>query len=161
MAFATRVFCRASFAPSVSALLFWLHQHEVPAVVVGGRSSGDLLSPFWSEIELGYDAAEPPFRVLACHADGDGAGRLREEVADFLEDLADVPPGPARDQVEKQIQATRLLIVIEFPPEGVTQRGYETNGWLMALFVENAGGMVQADGIGFYDEDDELLLAMA
>ncbi len=54
---------------------------------------------------------------------------------------------------------TRFVLVVEFPEDGVGPRGYETNGWLMSLFVERAGGMVQCDGIGFYDENDEIILA--
>jgi hypothetical protein len=58
------------------------------------------------------------------------------------------------------VAQSRFVLIVEFPEGGVGPRGYETNGWLMSLFVERAGGMVQCDGIGFYDEDDEIILRL-
>ena len=161
MPFSTRVFCRESTAPTLSELSAWQRQHGTPVMLMGGRSADDLLSPFWSEAQISYAPDEAPF-VLRCYHAGDqaGAARLREEVADFLADLAELPDDPARARVMAHIQATRFLLVVEFPEGGVAPRGYETNGWLMSLFVERAGGMVQCDGIGFYDEHDEIILRL-
>ncbi|HET6147638.1 MAG TPA: hypothetical protein VFH68_08900 [Polyangia bacterium] len=161
MPFSTRVFCRESTAPTLTELVAWQRQHGTPVMLAGGRSAADLLSPFWTEAKVSYDPDEAPF-VLRCHHAGDqaGAARLREEVADFLTDLGELPDSPARARVMAQIQATRFLLVVEFPDGGVGARGYETNGWLMSLFVERAGGMVQCDGIGFYDEHDEIILRL-
>jgi len=162
MPFSTRVFCRESTAPTLTELLAWQRQHGTPVMLDGGRSAGDLLSPFWTEARVSYDPDEAPF-VLRCHHAGDrgvGAARLREEVADFLADLGELPEDPARARVMAQLAATRFLLVVEFPAGGVGPRGYETNGWLMSLFVERAGGMVQCDGIGFYDEHDEIILRL-
>jgi hypothetical protein len=162
MPFATRVFCRAPDAPTLSELLVWQRQHETPVVVVGGASASELLAPAWTEAQLSYDEDEEPFTVRCLHAGdaGGGAARLREEVADFLDDLGELPPGEAVDRVRAQVAATQMLLVVEFPAAGVSARGYETNGWLMSLFVERAAGMVQCDGIGFYDEDDEIILRL-
>jgi hypothetical protein len=161
MPFSTRVFCRESTAPTLTELLAWQRQHGTPVMLVGQRSADDLLSPFWSEAQISYDPDEAPF-VLRCHHAGEGAAAalLREEVADFLADLAELPDDPARARVMAHIQATRFLLVVEFPEGGVGARGYESNGWLMSLFVERAGGMVQCDGIGFYDERDEIILRL-
>jgi hypothetical protein len=145
----------------LSELIVWLRQQGTPVTVVGGRSAGDLLSPLWSEVSLSYDPDEEPLTVSAHHlSDPDGAIRLRAEVTDFLDDLAELPPGEVRELVAAHVQATRLLVVVEFPEGGVSARGYETNGWLMSLYVEQAGGMVQCDGIGFYDQDDEIILPL-
>jgi hypothetical protein len=164
MAFCTRVFCREGTAPPLTEVLMWQRQHGTPVVVVGGASADDLMSPFWSEVELSYDPEEAPFRVL-CHHVGDpvGAARLREEVNDFLEDLAELPEGEggddeARARVDAHLRDTRFVMVVEFPEGGVGPAGYQANGWLMSVFVERASGMVQCDGIGFYDENDEIIL---
>jgi len=161
MAFCTRVFCREAVAPPLSELLVWMRQHETPVTIVGGQSRADLLSTSWTEVELSYDPAEEPL-VVRCHhaADPAGAAALRAETGDFLEDLAELPASEARERVRGQLQATRIVVVVEFPEGGVAKRGYETNGWLMSIFVERAEGMVQCDGIGFYDEDDEVILPL-
>ena len=161
MAFCTRVFCRAAVAPTLSQLLLALRQHGQSAVIVGGASSRDLLSLDWTEVALGYeDGAEP--LTIRCLRAGDPGGRSRfaAEVADFVDDLSELPPSPERDRVTGHIQTSRFVIVVEFPPSGASAAGYECNGWLMNLFVEQAEGLVQCDGIGFYDEDDEIILRL-
>jgi hypothetical protein len=161
MAFSTRVFCTDVTAPTLTELLGWLRQHGTPVVVVDAHSTEDLLSPFWTATAVSYEAEEDPL-VLRCHHAGDpaGAAALRAELADFLEDLGELPDDDARARVIAHLAQTRFLLVVEFPAEGIGPRGYETNGWLMGLFVERAGGMVQCDGIGFYDEDDEIILRL-
>jgi hypothetical protein len=175
MAFSTRVFCREATAPTLTELLAWQRQHGTPVVLAGGHSAVDLLSPFWTEAVVSYDPAEEPF-ILRCHhaSDPAGAARLRAEVDDFLDDLDDLgdlgaaddatagdpTAGAARARVIAHLTSTRFLLVVDFPDGGVGARGYETNGWLMSLFVERAGGLVQCDGIGFYDENDEIILRL-
>ena len=161
MAFSTRVFCRESTAPTLTELIAWQRQHGTPIVLEDEHAPADLLSPFWTDAEVSYDPDEAPF-ALRCHHAGDpsGAAHLREEIADFLEDLGDLPDSPERARVIEHVRAARFVLVVEFPEDGVGPRGYETNGWLMSLFVERAGGMVQCDGIGFYDENDEIILRL-
>jgi hypothetical protein len=161
MPFSTRVFCREATAPTLTELIAWQRQHGAPVVLVDGHAAADLLSPFWTLATVSYDPDEEPF-VLRCHHAGDpaGAARLREEVADFLDDLAELPDSSERARVIDHVSHARFLLVVEFPEDGVGPRGYETNGWLMGLFVERAGGMVQCDGIGFYDDDDEIILRL-
>jgi hypothetical protein len=161
MAFSTRVFCREATAPMLTELLAWQRQHGTPVMLAGGRSAADLLSPFWNEVLVSYDPDEAPL-VLRCYHAGDrvGARRLREEVADFVGDLSELPDSPARARVMAHLQATRVLLIVEFPEGGVGPLGYESNGWLMSLFVERAAGLVQCDGIGFYDENDEIILRL-
>lgn len=161
MAYATRVFCRDSAVPSLSELLVWLRQHETPVTVVGGGSGDDLLSPFWNKVQISYDETELPLLVACFRQDAHGGHRLRAELDDFAADIGELAPSPARERVLDQLAATRTLVLVEFPTQEIPQRGFQTNGWLMSLFVERAGGMVQCDGIGFYDEDDDILLPLA
>jgi hypothetical protein len=160
VAFSTRVFCRDQSPPGLSEVVFWLHQHGAPVTISGGRSASDLLSSFWDEVELSYDEEEAPLTVRCFRADAAGLARLSEEVADFVADVGELPESPARAQVLEHLTATRTLILVEFPPEGASAAGYRANGWLMSLFVERAGGLVQADGVGFYDEYDDVVLPL-
>lgn len=161
MAFCTRVFCRGAIPPTLSALLVHLRQHGLSAMIVGGASSRDLLSLDWNEVSLAYeDGAEP--LTIRCHHAGktNGGSGLHAEVADFLEDLTELPPSPERDRVAAHLQASRFVVVVEFPPSEVSALGYECNGWVMNLFVTQADGLVQCDGVGFSDEDDEIILRL-
>jgi hypothetical protein len=161
MPFSTRVFCREGTAPTLTELVGGQRQHGTPIMIIGGSAATDLLSPVWTDAIVSYDPDEEPFTLRCEHAgDPAGAQRLRAEVADFLEDLEELPDSPARARVIDHLTHTRFVLVVEFPEDGVGPKGYETNGWLMSLFVERAGGMVQCDGIGFYDEDDEIILGL-
>ena len=161
VSFATRVFCREGAAPTLTEVLAWQRQHGTPVMLLDAASPGDLLSPVWAEAVVSYDADEEPF-VLRCHhaSDPAGAAHLREEVGDFLDDLHELPDTDERARVIAHLRGARFVLVVEFPDHGVGPRGYETNGWLMSLFVERADGMVQCDGIGFYDANDEIILRL-
>lgn len=58
------------------------------------------------------------------------------------------------------LSATRSLVVIEFSPEGGWSGAHETAASIAALFVERAAGLAQRDGVGFLDEDDEIVLGI-
>lgn len=126
-------------------------------MIAGGASAADLLDPFWAEVKLAYTDGEGPL-VVRCHRADDA---FRAERDDFLADLAELPSSEARARVEAHLDASTWVVVVEFPAEGVIKQAYFANGWLMACFVEQADGMVQCDGLGFYDRDDELILELA
>ncbi len=158
MPFSHRVFCR-DFAPlSLSEILLWLRQHNYPVTICGGRSAGDLLSNFWDHVDILVDPSDPPCAVYCFRADAAGVDRLTAEVADFVADVRELPASPSRDRVLDHLSVTRLLVVIEFPPEGDSPGAQETAESIAALFVERASGLAQRDGVGFLDEDDEIIL---
>jgi hypothetical protein len=160
MPFSYRVFCRIVDSPSLSEALVWLRQHELPAVICGGRSAGDLLSSFWDDVELSLAAGETPLRVRCLRADATGVAALAAEIADFDTDVRELPDSPSRARVLADLAATRSLLVVEFPPDGGSPKEHEAAESLMTLFVERASGLAQRDGVGFLDEDDDVLLSM-
>lgn len=168
MPFSTRVFCRDQAVPSVSETLMWLHQQQHAVTVdatgmagsPGGGRSLDMLSTEWDAVQLCYAPDEAPLTVRCFRADAAGVARLRAELADFDADVRELPPSWGRDAVLAQLRATRALVVVEQPPEGVSARGQRVSELVAALFVERSGGMVQRDGTGFFDEDDDLVLAL-
>ena len=162
MAFCMRAFCRDFAAPSLSELLIWLKQYEAPATLFGGGPAPDMLSSFWEEARLSYDAREAPLTVRCLRAAGPGSTAFSEELADFVADVGECPDSPARARVLEQLAATRLLVVVEYPPDGVTFTGQQTVEGIVNSLVERAGGMAQRDGAGFLDqEDDSVFLALA
>jgi len=161
MSFCMRVFCRDALSPSLSELLVWLRQYETPATISGGSSRDDLLSSFWEEVVLSYDAEEAPLTLRCYRGSGPGGARLAEEVADFVADVGELPDSPARARVLADLRAAEALLVIEYPPEGVSFAGQQTAEGVATLFVDKTGGLAQRDGVGFLDEDDEVILEMA
>lgn len=160
MAFCLRAFCRDFAAPSLSELLVWLKQYETPATIVPGsvRPDADLLSSFWDQAQLSYDAEEAPLTVRCLRDTGAGASAFAEELADIVSDVEELPDSKVRARVLEQLAATRLLVIVEFPPEGVSFTGQQTAEGVVNSLVERAGGMAQHDGAGFLDPDDDSVI---
>jgi hypothetical protein len=164
MAFCLRAFCRDFAAPSLSELLVWLRQYETPVTIAeeANPPAAELLSSYWDQVRLSYDAGEAPLTVRCYRAAGPGAATFAEELADFVADVRELADSPARSRVLDQLGATRVLVVVELPPEGVSFAGQQTAEGVVNTLVERAGGMAQRDGDGFLDpEDDSVILAMA
>ena len=160
MPFSLRSFCRDLASPSLSEVLLWLRQHGHPKAITAGASAGDLLSCFWTEVQLSDDQDQPWFRMTSVRADQAGAARLGEEVSDFVADVGELPPTAARARVLEHLAATRALVIIELPLDGGSEDAHEAAISIQELFRERAGGMAQRDGSGFLDED-EIILAIA
>lgn len=157
MAFCHRVFCRDPTSPSLSEVLMWLHQRGFRAQLAAG---GDLLSGFWQRAEIAVEEGRPALGLACLRPDAAGLRRLTEEVADFVADLRELPAAAAREQVLAHLAATRQLLVIEFPPEADAPGLDRGAASIAALFVERADGLTQRDGVGFLDEDDDVILPL-
>jgi hypothetical protein len=160
MPFSNRAFCRALESPSLSELLIWLRQQGTPATQISqARPSGDLLSSFWERADLQI-AGEPALALECIRADAAGVDRLTAAVGDFVADVQELPDTPARARVLEHLAAVRSLVVVEFSTHHVSDQAEEVAGAVLALFVERAGGLAQRDGVGFLDEDDDVVLAL-
>lgn len=157
MAFCHRVFCRDPSSPSVSEILMWLRQHGFQAQVAAAE---DLLSAFWQRAEIAVDEGAPALGLVCLRPDAAGLRRLTEEVADFVADVRELPASAAGAQVLEHLAATRQLLVIEFPADGDAPSLERGAASIAGLFVERADGLTQRDGVGFLDEDDDLVLPL-
>jgi len=162
MPFSHRVFCRILESPSLSEVLVWLRQQGHPAQIHAGKggTGTDLLSCYWDDVALDGGPGGAPLQLRCLRKDATGAGQMAEEVADFVADVSELPPSAVRDLVLDHLAATRSLVVIEFPADGASSEADELASALATLFVERAQGMTQRDGVGFLDEDDDLVLAL-
>jgi hypothetical protein len=166
MPFSNRVFCRDLESPSLSELLVWMRQQGYEARISDARPPGDLLSSFWDRVELqirqiGQEGQEGTTVVLECFR-GDAAGMdgLTDALSDFATDVRELSDTSQRARVLEHLAIVRSLIVIEFSPFESSDRGEEIGDAILALFVERAGGLGQRDGVGFLDEDADVILSL-
>lgn len=160
MPFSHRVFCRVLESPSLSETLVWLRQQGFAVNISGGRSANDLLSCYWTDITLETGAEDAPLHLKCLRADASGLDPMKDEVADFIADVNELEESPARDQVLRWLASTRALVIVEFPAHGASPDAEAIGESVAALFVERAQGMAQRDGVGFLDEDDDVVLAL-
>jgi len=77
-------------------------------------------------------------------------------------DVRELPDSKARAKVLEHLGATNVLVVVEYPPEGVSFTGQQTVEGVVNSLVERSGGLAQRDGEGFLDEgDDSVILPLA
>jgi hypothetical protein len=58
----------------------------------------------------------------------------------------------------EHLAATAFVIACQLPSSDIEDDGYNVNGHFLTFFVEHCGGMIQADGEGFYEGDKLILL---
>lgn len=163
MPFSHRAFCTVSESPSLSEVLVWLRQNGHHAKISGGSSADDLLSCYWEDVQLIEGEGDSALNLRCLRRDTPGSSTRRafaETVADFVTDVDELPQSAARERVLAQMANARTVLVVEFPADGVFRAAETLAECITALFVERAQGLAQRDGVGFVDEDDDLILAL-
>jgi hypothetical protein len=93
----------------------------------------------------------------------DVLGDICASVVDgFRGNLEQLSPSPQRNQVLQHLARTRFVVSVAVP---VSQFGDDERAWgavhlLLDYFVERHGGLVHAEGEGFYDSHGRLLVTM-
>jgi hypothetical protein len=49
------------------------------------------------------------------------------------------------------LNSTRFIVACQLPSTDIDDDGFDANGEFLNYFVERCGGMIQADGEGFYE----------
>ena len=108
------------------------------------------------------DVPEVPL-ALKCLGSGRALGHsaMKDAVADFVADVAELPPSAGRERVLEHLAMTRSVLIVEFPPSGGGPDVEAAAECITTLFAEQADGLAQRDGVGFVDEDDDIILALA
>lgn len=157
---AVRVFCAASTFPSVRDCLSFAAgagEGVLLAVDTDDSATLDADSPDWAAVHLVYreDAAMLTVVVLR---DTDVAPAFQDTRDGFLAALAasDAPDAPA---VRDFVTTTRAIVVATLPTD-TDEDALEAAAWFTRIFVELYDGLLHADGEGFYDEDNDLLVAL-
>jgi hypothetical protein len=170
MGYYVRVFCASAEVPELAAIQTWLRDrgskallddpdHALHAAKIRRWSPPtlDLSAPFRGEIAIVFRPGRHPI-LAECNRDDDPEDPfLKEEIAEFIE-LIEPVESPNKERVLAHLASTHFIVACQFPPR-MDDVGYNANGEFLTYFVERCGGLIQADGEGFY-EGHELILPL-
>jgi hypothetical protein len=149
MAYFLRAFCTSPDLPELRDVLDWAESQGIDLSI----AAPDLDVRDWHQIEVVYKSERQPFVVEA-----DTGEMVEEEVEEFIELLDEAEDSPAKEMVAAHLQNTRTVVAAQLLAD-VDDDGYAAVGVFLQYFVERYGGLIQADGEGFY-EGDQLIVDM-
>jgi hypothetical protein len=149
MAYFLRTFCTSVDLPTLREVFTSAENRGIQLV-----TSTDLDASAWQQAEIVYKPGRQPFVVEA-----DSGEFIEEEVAEFIELLEDVEDSPAKERVLAHLGRTRAVIAAQILSD-VDDEGYSAVQTFLNYFVDRCGGLIQADGEGFY-EGDELVVELS
>lgn len=145
MSYYVRAFCTTGVQPAMAAVLEYASALGWAVKLHPEVTNVDPADPTWEQV------GQHPI-LLEVNRDGDGDQDLmREEIEEFLED---VPNDGNRRRVEKHLRATTFSVAAQLATDDIDDDGYNALGNVLRYFVANNGGMIQADGEGFYDGEE-------
>lgn len=156
MTYYLRAFCTSDAVPPLATLLAWAAERGVPLWLDAGAVERDLLAADWTEADLRYAPDRRPLRLTVDRDDGDAESLVRMEVAAFLEEVAATPESDARLVVTAHLRQTRCIVACRLPSDS-DETAYRAAVALLDYFAERCGGLIEADGEGFYVGDEVIL----
>lgn len=142
--------------PSIRTVLEWVVAQGCPLRLHPDSGQVDLDSADWREVAFQYQEGKEPILTDISSDDGTPDCLFREEVGEFQEFVGEADDTPGKQRVLEHLQASRFVVANQLLAD-VEQDGYQASAWLLDYFVEHAGGMIEADGEGFYDGDTLLV----
>jgi hypothetical protein len=151
MGYYVRAFCKSSDVPAIGDVLRWLDGRGCRLWVDDPEERVDLDSADWEEIALKYKDGKLPI-LVECNRDEGAEGCLmKQEVKEFLEFIGKPGLSLAKRRVIKHLRDTRFTVACRLLSGDIDDDGFDANGEFLRYFVENCGGMIQADDEGFYE----------
>ena len=170
MGYYVRAFCTNPKVPDLTSIQAWLRQRQSAAIIddpnhaVEAAQAGesrpsvlDLATSDWEQVAIAYRAGKLPILAECNRDDGTDESLMREEIAEFVEFIGEPGRSAARQRVLEHLVATRFVISCQLPTSDIEDDGLDANGDFLSFFVEHCGGMIQADGEGFYDGDEVIV----
>jgi hypothetical protein len=144
-----RAFCKSEDLPPLRAVVEWAESHGVRL----DAPSADIDARTWEQAEVAYRADRQPFIA------GMNTGELlQEEVEEFVEFLEDVDDSLERQKVLDHLEQSKAVVAAQLLGD-IDDDGHTAVGVFLAYYVEHCGGLIQADGEGFY-EGDRLIVSI-
>ena len=143
MAFYLRAFCTSDEIPPLRAVFEWAEGRGVRLKA----PAADLDAQGWTQAEVIYQPDRQPF--IAERNTGDLLGEEVEEFAELLEDTDD---SPEKQRVLDHLERCEAVVAVQLLGD-IDDAGYTAAQTFLTYYVEHCGGVIQADGEGFYEGD--------
>jgi hypothetical protein len=143
MGYYLRAFCTSSDLPALRTVFEWAMGHGVDLEA----PSADLDADGWQQAQIVYKPDKQPFV-----AEADTEDLVREEVEEFVDLLEDVNDASEKKKVLDHLQQSKAVVATQLLND-VDDDGFTAAGTFLTYFVTHCGGLIQADGEGFYEGD--------
>ena len=158
MGYYVRAFCTTGETPQLGRVLEFARNLGSTVELEGVEGEPGLDDAVWEQVGVLYKADRSAILLELNRARPEGETTLvSEEIEEFLELLEDAPDNRSRRRVEQHLRDTRFIVAAQLA--GDTDDGYDALANLLRYFVDHNGGLIQADGEGFY-VDDKLILVL-
>lgn len=147
MGYYFRVFCTSPTVPPLNEVVQWVNDRGVSAQLA---SHDNIENWGKAPVSIVYGEGQPTFAAEVNRKDGEDS-LAAQEINEFLDMLEELKKSRKRDRVIQHLQQTQFVVACEIPAESFPDAGFHAIDVFMAYFVVHSGGMVQADGQGFYE----------
>lgn len=106
----------------------------------------------WTAIVV-YTKAGEPIGLLTRDGLGDESGLVRDELEDFASELAEALPKSGATWVKQYLKRVTTIYAVQLMAAAFTEDGDGVPGQMLEAIRDEVGGIIQADGEGFSNED--------
>jgi len=158
-----RAFCSHAAVPELAKVQAWLRECGSPAMIddpdhaIGSAEGTEARSPVvdlnrsdWQQVAIVYAKDKLPILVECHRDDGSSECEMQKEIAQFVNLLGDPADSPARRRVLDHLKLTRFTVTCQLPEWDMDEEGFDASSQFLLFFVRHCGGMVHAEGEGFY-----------
>ncbi|KNY25529.1 hypothetical protein [Pseudobacteroides cellulosolvens] len=159
MGYYVRAFCTSDRVPTIKEIFDWAASQGYKLGVSDNFKDIDMKSNNWERVDILYKAGKLPILSEINRDEGTDNCLMREEIEEFKERLSEVRGllNIKKKKVETHLANTRYIVANELPISNIDDDGYNANYIFLKYFVVHCGGMIQANGEGFY-EGDKLII---
>ena len=148
MPYHVRAFCTDEFRPSIDELEAAL-KRDNPAARF--ETDDERTSADWCHAYFYYKEGKEPV-VVEVNVDDSGESLAAEECREFADEIGRPGISLSERRVLSHLTHTQFIVCCQLKSD-IDDDGYRWNGELLNYYVMNHGGMIHADGEGFYDGD--------
>ena len=153
MGYFIRAFCKSDEPPTVQEILDAIAETGIDAEIDNEVTDRDsIYLEEWEQFGYRYNDRRNSVLVECNRRDGPSSV-ADEEISEFIESVESADDSPGKNKVLKHLEETLFVISCRLPDD-IDDDGIEANGALLSYLEKNYDGMIQADGEGFYDEDE-------
>ena len=153
MGYYTRVFCTSSKLPSFGELVEHVKSLRHDYLLEDDQDAPGANDRAWAALSLTYKKGKLPILIELNRTDDD-EGLAKEEIQEFLEEIGTPWLSLNKRKVINHLRDTNYIVACQLPISDIDDEGYVANSEFLQYFIDNYGGMLQADGEGFYSGGD-------